>query len=76
MNHTPVTKNTPFDATLEWKRCLIWLAIQAEMYTDAAMLAIFNDMLADEHVVAYYQNFVEFRSEVRRITKTPEGWND
>ena len=76
MNHTPITNDNPFDTALEWKRCLIWLAIQAGMNRDAAILAVFSDMLPDEHVAAYYQAFAGFRSEVRRITKTPEDWYD
>ena len=76
MNHTPITENNPFDEALEWRRCLIWLAIQASMFADAAIIAIYNDMLTDEHVGAYYQTFAGFRSEVRRIAKTPEAWRD
>ena len=76
MNHTPITENNSFNTELEWRRCLIWLAIQAEMFTDAALMAVYNNMLPDEHVAAYYQAFAEFRSEVRRIARTPKDWND
>ena len=76
MNHTPITEDNSFDTALEWKRCLIWLAIQANLFTEAAIMAIYSDMLVDEHVAAYYQAFAGFRSEVWRITKTPEDWHE
>lgn len=65
-------KINALEYSCEWRRCLIWLAIQANMCKDAAILAVFNDMLQDERVIFYYNTFPEFRRQVLRLIKKPD----
>lgn len=66
-------ENLALECSYEWRRCLIWLAIQAGMARDAALLAVFNDMLQDQRVIFYYNAFSEFRHQVQRLLKRPEN---
>ena len=72
MNNNEEEQNLALECCNEWRRCLIWLALQAGMCRDAAILAVFNDMLQDERVIFYYKSFPDFRNQVRRLIKKPE----
>ena len=58
----------------EWRRCLIWLATQAGLCQDAAIMAVYNDMLQDQRIIAYYNAFPEFKRQIQRIIIKPKDF--
>lgn len=59
----------------EWRRCLIWQAIQAGLCLDAARITVYNDMLYDECVLKYHRVFPEFRQQVWRVLQNKKAEN-
>lgn len=67
---TPNSPKEVMDKQLEWKRCLVWLAIQAGLYQDAAIMAVYGDIAHDERIVTYYRAFPEFRTQIIKLVDT------